>query len=121
MKKVLIADDQPDHSLLLALPLQDKGFETIEVADGLKAVKVLADEHIDMLITDINMPEMDGIELTQFAGKNHPGLPVVVITGALDSHYRELLLAFGATEIFVKKSSYDEVIDYVTDFFSSAA
>lgn len=65
----------------LSRALERAGHEVLAVAHGADAMPVLAESRFDVLIADIVMPEMDGIELSRRAGEIDPGLPVVFITG----------------------------------------
>lgn len=80
MAKILIAED--DHSMcqFLAMALERAGHLVISAHDGLSALALL-DGDIDLLLTDIVMPGMDGIELSQIAQKKYPALKVMFITG----------------------------------------
>lgn len=81
-KSVLIVDDCPFTRKLVSLFLTGDGCEVMEVEDGLDALEHLARRPVDLVITDINMPHMDGIALTK-ALKEDPAyrhIPVVMLT-----------------------------------------
>lgn len=94
MAHILLAED--DHSMreFLGLALGKAGHSVVSCADGLKALEVLREKtHFDLLLTDIVMPGMDGIELAQTAARLCPGLKVMFITGfaavAVDQQQKE--------------------------------
>lgn len=80
-KKVLIVDDNPNMSTLLSDILEIFECKSACAADGEEALKRLKSESFDMVITDIRMPKMHGIDLLKTVKEGYPGLPVVVITG----------------------------------------
>lgn len=105
MAKILVADDNPEVLSVLRRALEIQGHEVLTVEDGRSALTLLDDEPVDLLITDLNMPELDGIELLLAVRENSPALPIVVVSGGglLD---KELLLdnagALGAHRTLAK-------------------
>ena len=85
--RVLIVDDDAELMKLLGLVLTRKGFETRGVRSGGEAMSALAAEHFDVVLTDVQMPGMDGIALCERAVSAHPDLPVIVLTafGSMES------------------------------------
>lgn len=87
MARILIAEDDPSMRGFLALALEKAGHEVAVARDGLAALRILEGEAgeagapFDLLLTDIVMPGMDGIELSQKALKTRPGLKIMFITG----------------------------------------
>ena len=81
MARILLAED--DHSMreYLARALERVGYEVQSVGCGTEAVPLLENGHFDLLLTDIVMPEMDGIELAQKASAIDPAIRVMFITG----------------------------------------
>jgi two-component system cell cycle response regulator CpdR len=80
-KKILLAEDDNDMRRFLAKALENAGFEVSSYDNGLSAYKRLREEPFEMLLTDIVMPEMDGIELARRATEIDPDLKVMFITG----------------------------------------
>ena len=79
---ILIVDDDAMVREVTALMLADAGHNVHEAADGVAALSFLThDGPVDLLITDINMPNMDGLELVQQAKLRWPGLPVLLVSG----------------------------------------
>ena len=82
MAKILLAEDDMSMRHFLAMALKRAGHEVTETEDGLEALSVLeSDQGFDLLLADIVMPGMDGIELSQKATKQSPALKVMYITG----------------------------------------
>ncbi len=78
---ILVVDDELLIRDLLYDFFRDQGWE-ISIADnGKKAMEILKTKEIDLLLTDIKMPEMDGLDLTGYVRENYPELPVILMTG----------------------------------------
>jgi len=81
MAKILLAEDDSSMREYLQRALQRVGYEVEAVGCGTEAMPLLERERFDLLLTDIVMPEMDGIELAQKAAEIAPGIRVMFITG----------------------------------------
>ena len=79
--KILVVDDDINLLDLLIDTLSAIGYSSDGVTDGFKALEKLKTGHFDLVISDIKMPEMDGISLLREIRQTHPGLPVLFITG----------------------------------------
>ena len=81
MHKILLAEDDNDMRRFLVKALENAGFQVSSHDNGLSAYQRLREEPFEMLVTDIVMPEMDGIELARRATEIDPDLKVMFITG----------------------------------------
>ncbi len=81
MTRILLAEDEKAMREYLTRALEKSGYEVVAVDRGTEAVPFLESEHFDLLLTDIVMPEMDGIELARHCSKVSPGTEVMFITG----------------------------------------
>src|ERR1700733_11190241 len=81
MSKILLAEDDIDMRRFLVKALQNAGFEVISYDNGLSAYHRLREEPFELLLTDIVMPEMDGIELARRAAELDPDIKIMFITG----------------------------------------
>ena len=79
--KILLAEDDTDMRRFLVKALQTAGYEVISYDNGLSAYQRLREEPFEMLLTDIVMPEMDGIELARRASELDPDIKIMFITG----------------------------------------
>lgn len=105
MKKILIVDDSPTirRMVLASLrSLQNVTFE--EAGDGLEAIEILARNQADLMILDLNMPGMHGLEVLQFvrSHEKYRGIPVIVLTTKYDADSRAAALAAGAAHYMTK-------------------
>lgn len=80
-KKILIVDDNPNMSSLLVEMLEVFQYDAMRANDGHEALETIEKENISMIITDMRMPKMTGLELLQAVKEKHPKLPVVLISG----------------------------------------
>jgi len=81
MPKILLAEDDTDMRRFLVRALQNAGYEVISYDNGLSAYQRLREEPFELLLTDIVMPEMDGIELARRASELDPDIKIMFITG----------------------------------------
>ena len=78
---ILVVDDELLIRDLLYDFFLDQGWDISVAEDGQKALRILEDKKIDLLLTDIKMPQMDGIDLTALVKKEYPDMPVIIMTG----------------------------------------
>jgi len=79
--KILIAEDDTAVREFVSRALANNGHEVTPVADGLQALETLAEGSFDLLLSDIVMPELDGIALSLKVAKEYPDLPILLMTG----------------------------------------
>ncbi len=80
METILIVDDEKNYPPVISAVLEDAGYETLTAGSGQAALSVLQDSDVDLLITDMKMPQMDGLELMGRAKERDPDLPVIMMT-----------------------------------------
>lgn len=83
MKKsrILLVDDDPQVLAMLTQLLSRNGYAVHAAGNGKQAMRILRDEEVDLLVTDIIMPEVEGLELITTVRRQYPGLKIVVISG----------------------------------------
>jgi CheY-like chemotaxis protein len=106
--KVLVVDDDEQMRKLIETLLSQKGHHCIMASNGLEALDKITDEKCDVVITDIIMPEMDGIALTRELSRRN--LPVMIMTGHAEDYSAETAIASGAREFISKPFSTTEFI-----------
>ena len=86
---ILVAEDDPYLRLAVKTILEKDGFHTIEASDGIDGYKIIQEigSSIDLLLTDISMPRMDGLALAQSAARSYPNMPILLMTGQTSSHH----------------------------------
>lgn len=90
MAKILLAEDEGSLRELVSRALVMDGHEVVENCDGAEALDALVRHggRFDLLLTDIRMPMMDGIELAQSAARDFPAMPILLMTGYADQRER---------------------------------
>jgi two-component system chemotaxis response regulator CheY len=103
-KRILTIDDSKTMRDMLLLTLTDAGFEVLQGVDGEDGLAVLGDQKVDVIITDINMPKMDGYEVIRQLRQNprHKTTPILVLTTESDADKRNIARGAGATGWMVK-------------------
>lgn len=91
LKNVLIVDDVEDFRVLLKNWIGFRGLEAITAEDGRDAIRVLQKERIDLIITDFQMPEMDGLELLEWCRGHNIHVPVIFTSASAVPLERELI------------------------------
>ncbi len=111
---MLIVDDEVEVGMVVKSLLTSLGFTTDFVEKGSLAVERLRNGNYSFLITDINMPEMNGIELIKMVSKENPGISVIAMTGYdKDYTYMDVINA-GASDFIVKPFKIDEIEAKIT-------
>lgn len=115
-KKALTVDDSKTMREMVAFTLKGIGFEVVEAGDGKAAVEVLKKGKVDVIITDLNMPNMNGIELikTLRADANHKFTPILMLTTEADERKKNEGKSVGATGWIIKPFQPDKLISIVT-------
>jgi two-component system response regulator AtoC len=108
-KQVLIVDDEPNLRKILSAQLTRDGYDVLTAEDGEQGLHLLREHHIDLVITDLKMPKVDGMTLLKRALEIEPELPVVLITahGTIDTAVEALKR--GAFDFVTKPFDKDEV------------
>src|SRR4029077_11750038 len=108
-KQVLIVDDEPNLRRILSAQLTRDGYDVLTAEDGEQGLHLLREHHIDLVITDLKMPKVDGMTLLRRALEEEPELPIILITahGTIDTAVEALKL--GAFDFVTKPFDKDEV------------
>jgi len=80
MENILIVDDEKNYTLILSAVLEEEGFGTLTANSGAQALEILRGSDVDLVLTDMKMPGMDGIELLENIREKDPELPVIMMT-----------------------------------------
>ena len=114
-RTVLTVDDSRTMRDMLSFTLGDAGFEVIQAEDGVVALEKLASAKVDLIITDVNMPNMDGITLVKNVREKaeHRGTPILVLTTEGDPEKRQEGRSAGATGWIVKPFDPEKLLQVV--------
>ncbi|WP_353684988.1 sigma-54 dependent transcriptional regulator [Thermodesulfovibrio sp. 3907-1M] len=108
--KILVAEDEEITLKHLVYALKAEGYEVEGVTNGLEALRMLEKDKFDVLITDIKMPEIDGIQLLEIAKKKEPDIEIVIITGFGSIASAVEAMKKGAYDYITKPFDLDELI-----------
>ena len=108
-RTILVADDEANIRKVLAATLRKEGYEVLTAADGAEALQLLDQGQVDVLLTDLRMPEVDGMELLHRALEAQPGLPVVILTAHGTVETAKTALKRGAFDYLEKPFDRDEL------------
>lgn len=114
----LVVEDSPTMRQLIVFALSRiKTLKVVEADDGVDALKKLSQQHFDILITDINMPMMDGLKLVSMVRKDevHKEIPIVIITTEGAQEDRQRALSLGANAYITKPIQAPQVISKVKE------
>jgi len=109
-KSILLVDDEEGIRKVLSIALSDLGYRVVTAQNGMEALRIFNDERPAIVLTDIKMPEMDGIELLRRLKKTSPDTEVIMITGHGDMDLAIKSVKYEATD-FVTKPINDEVLE----------
>ena len=117
MSRVLIADDEDSMRVLVARAVAMDGHETVTAQDGAEALDILTREDgaFDLLLTDIQMPVMDGIALALSAARDFPNLTVLLMTGFADQRERASNLNAIVHDVITKPFAVADIRTAVAD------
>ncbi|MBF0473092.1 MAG: response regulator [Nitrospirae bacterium] len=110
---LLLVEDETEQCKMMAIALENKGYNVVTACDGRQALKELEGRHFDLVITDVQMPIMDGIALCLNIRYSYPDLPIIVIFGFLEIEQAIELLNIGANGLIQKPFDIEDVIEKV--------
>ena len=121
MSRVLIVDDEDSMRLLVARAIAMDGHDIMTASDGAEALEILgsADSAFDLLLTDIQMPIMDGIALALAAARDFPDLTILLMTGFAEQRERASGLNAIAYDVITKPFSVADIRTAVADALAS--
>jgi CheY-like chemotaxis protein len=117
---ILIADDEDDIKMILGMYLETCGFRVLTAYDGLDAIERIKESKPDLILMDIMMPVLDGVEVTRQikATEETRDIPIVMLTAAAQSEMVERALKAGAEEYIAKPFEPDRVKEIIDRILS---
>ena len=114
-ESIIIAEDEPHVTRLLKLALEREGFNIQAVHNGAQALELINEQHPDMLITDINMPKMDGEQLCKHLMEQFPErkFPIIVLSSRTEIEHRDWSKAMSNTVFMEKPVSIRKLIKHI--------
>ncbi len=112
-EKILVVDDTEELREALVEFIREEGYEVFGAGNGIEALDVLKDGHIDVVLSDIHMPEMDGYKLTKKIKSEYSKTGVIVMTAYTSIYSEGDIRKIGADEFITKPFSFTEVIEKI--------
>jgi two-component system NtrC family response regulator len=112
MDTILIVDDERNYPLILSAVLEEEGFETLTANSGAEALNILAASDVDLVLTDMKMPQMDGIELLERIKTLNADLPVIMMTAHGTVEKAVEAMQKGAYSYILKPFDNDRLVLY---------
>ncbi|MEI6212984.1 MAG: response regulator [Desulfuromonadales bacterium] len=108
-KQILVVDDEENARMALSKILVLEGYDVVSAGNGTEALAYLRCKHVDLIITDLNMPEMNGLAFLRELNSCHPASNVIMVTayGEVESYLEAMTL--GVFEYINKPVKYDEL------------
>ena len=118
-KTILVVDDEPGYRALLDMELSGKLYKVLTAEGGVQALEILEREKVDLVITDMKMPNMDGLDLLMAGRRLHPDIPFIIITGYANEERLEQALSLKASSCLYKPFRMEELCVAVQDAVAS--
>ncbi|MCX5874648.1 MAG: response regulator [Deltaproteobacteria bacterium] len=122
MSRILVADDDAPIRELLRHALEMDGYEVVEAANGVETVKLFRENQIDLVITDIIMPEKEGLESIMDLKEIDPDVKIIAMSGGgrLEPHsYLQMAAKFGAKKVFQKPLSITLLLSTIKELLET--
>lgn len=118
MRKILVIDDEESNQKLVSSILESKGFEVLQAYDGVEGLRMAREAGPDLILMDIQMPELDGIETfkilkTDISTKS---IPIIALTALAMSGDRKKLLDIGFDEYIAKPLEVAQFVTFVASY-----
>ncbi len=115
--KIMIIEDEEEVREILKLHLESAGYEVIEAEDGEKAIEKMKEGsnllRVGLIITDIRMPKINGVEAIEYLREHAPSKPIMVVTGYPDTDLAISLMQKGVKEYLVKPVEKEKLLEKV--------
>ena len=112
-ERVLVVDDEADFLESIVKRLELRGIDVDGVGDGAAALELLAGKQVDVVVLDIKMPGMDGIEALRQIRTRYPDIEVIVLTGHASQEFRRLGRELGAFDYLIKPVRLETVLERI--------
>ena len=122
MARIVVADDEPSHLDLVATILERAGHEVIAVSSGYACLHQLKSDGIELVVADIFMPDLDGLQMLAAMRNNGTRIPVIAMTGGMKgqfSSFTDIVSRLGACSILAKPFSADDLLRAVSSSVGS--
>ncbi len=120
MKKILIIEDDVSFCLMMKTFLTKKGFEVFNAFSFKEATVILKEQQVDLVLTDVRLPDSDGVEILKFIKEINPSIQVILMTGYTDIKTAVNVMKMGAFDYVSKPINSDEILHTINKALSEA-
>ena len=113
--RILVVDDDPESRVILMRLLSLSDYEVETVESGKEAIEQLKRAEFKLVLTDIVMPDMDGLELLSHVKSHYPDIPVIMVTGRASDESKKEALENGAEGLLLKPYTRDQLMTIVNE------
>lgn len=117
-KKILLVEDDPSMSLLLLMELEEAGFDPVHAEDGAQALEILAKQSFDGILSDLYMPNIDGLQLVDALAARSIDIMTIIMSGSSNAEVTLKLKQKGVEHIFIKPL-HDEQLSNIFTLLAS--
>lgn len=112
MRNVLLVEDSKAIRSMMRVALEESGLIVAEAGSGFEALKALPGRHFDLIITDINMPDINGLELISFVKSNpaYQKIPLIIVSTEKSDEDKKRGLALGASSYVIKPFTKEDLM-----------
>ena len=108
--QVLLVDDESDFRQLMTFWLESKGYEVITAPEGRTAVEIVKQKAPDLVLLDIRMPLMDGVDTLKKIREFNKELPIILISAYIHDPKTKDILSYGVSGVFYKAKNFEEML-----------
>ncbi len=108
-RKILIIEDDTELADVIARKLENAGFATLSTTDGLEGVRLVDSEELDLILLDLSLPDVDGIDVLRYL-RQRTALPIIIISGRTEEAERVVGLELGADDYLAKPFGLNELL-----------
>jgi len=121
--RALVVEDSPTMRAFVVTALENEGFEVTQAKSGFQALQILPKERFNIIVTDVNMPDINGLELVRYVrnSPDHKVTPLIIISTDGRERDRERGMHLGATAYLVKPFKPEELIKLAKEVLSPGA
>jgi DNA-binding response OmpR family regulator len=114
--KILVVEDDPGWRDVLVEALNAAGSTVTAAEDGVQAIKLLGTTNFDMVIFDLNLPRLNGVEAIKRLRRTEPDMPLLAMTANTDPSLTQAVLEAGATDVVFKTLPLDEILEIISRY-----
>lgn len=118
-KRILVIDDEAIVRVSCERVLTPEGYDVLVTSEGSEALELLGEEHVDLVLTDLKMPDMDGLEVLKSIKKKWPDIIVVIVTGYGTISTAVQAIKLGAYEYIEKPFTPEDILNVIKKAFAS--